>query len=92
MSHTRLIFSILFPCFLCRLYAAGEEKIALVFYLSLRFLLPHFLSITEFSIYHLIFYWTEREASALSAHLYVDAKRSVPSPKPPTHSCRCTPN
>ncbi|EGQ9204898.1 hypothetical protein F6H22_06645 [Vibrio cholerae] len=47
MSHTRLIFSILFPCFLCRLYATGEEKIAPVFYLS-----PRFLSITEFSIEH----------------------------------------
>ncbi|TQP43061.1 hypothetical protein FLL90_19955 [Vibrio cholerae] len=42
MSHTRLIFSILFPCFLCRLYATGEEKIAPVFYLSPRFLLPRF--------------------------------------------------
>ncbi|HAS6014292.1 TPA: hypothetical protein I7108_000645 [Vibrio cholerae O1] len=51
-----MIFSILFPCFLCRLYATEEEKIAPVFYLSLLFLLPHFLPITEFSIYHLIFY------------------------------------
>ncbi|MDN6980419.1 hypothetical protein FG144_02265 [Vibrio cholerae] len=52
MSHTRLIFSILFPCFLCRLYATGEKKIAPVFYLSPRFLLPHFLPITEFSLEH----------------------------------------